>query len=49
MSLETGELLETHADAVAHYNEGNRVQVMYYFEFGDGTYSPWNYGPIWEH
>lgn len=48
MNMVTGELYETHADAVAAYNDGYPIQVMYLFRFEDGYCSPWNYGCVWE-
>ena len=49
ISRETGELVETHAEAMALYNEGHEIQIRYRYRFDGGTWQPWIDGPYWAH
>ena len=49
MSLETGEVVDTHAEAMELYRDGHRIQVMYHNRYNGGEWEPLRNGPTWEH
>ena len=49
MSLETGEVVDTHKEAVALYNLGERIQILYRYRFNEEPWGDWRHGPIWTH
>lgn len=49
MSLETGEVVDTHAEAMALYRDGHRIQIMYHYRYNGGEWEPLRNGPTWEH
>lgn len=49
MSLETGEVVDTQAEAMELYRDGHRIQVMYHNRYNGGEWEPWTEGPYWAH
>lgn len=49
MSLETGEVVATQAEAMELYREGADIQIQYRYRHNGGNWSDWNYGPTWVH
>ena len=48
MSLETGEVVESHDKAMELNRAGELIQVLYCTCYTDGTEGPFRKGPIWE-
>ena len=48
MSLETGEVVESHDKAMELNRAGELIQVLYCNCYTDGTEGPFRNGPIWE-
>ena len=48
MSLETGEVTESHDKAMELNRAGEPIQVMFCKCYTDGTEGPLTKGPIWE-
>ena len=49
MSLETGEVVDTQAEAMELYRDGHRIQVMYHNRYNGGKWEDWRNGPQWVH
>lgn len=49
MSLETGEVVDTHTEAVKLYREGADIQIQYRYRYNDDLWSKWENGPQWVH
>jgi len=49
MSLETGEVVDTHAEAMELYREGHEIQILYHYRYNGGEWEPWTNGPYWAH
>lgn len=49
VSSETGELVDTQAEAMELYRAGAPIQVMYRYRHNGGAWSPFKNGPKWEH
>ena len=49
MSLETGEVVDTHAEGIDLYREGHRIQILYHYRYNGGEWEPFRNGPTWEH
>ena len=49
MSLETGEVVETHAEAMELYRAGHELQIKYRYRYNDGDWLDWQDGPQWVH
>lgn len=49
MNLETGEVVETQAEAMEWYRKGTDVQVKYRYRHNGGKWKDWNDGPKWVH
>ena len=48
VSLDTGEVAETHDEAMALYRDGHELQIQYRYAY-NGVWGGWNYGPQWVH
>ncbi len=49
VSLDTGEVVDTHAEALGLYGEGHTVQIQYRYRYNGGDWEGWNDGPQWIH
>lgn len=49
MSLETGEVVDTHTEAIKLYREGVDIQLKYRYRYDGDSWSNWNDGPMWVH
>jgi hypothetical protein len=56
ISLETGEVVDTHAEAMKLYRAGHEIQIKYRYRYNGGEYcynggiwDPWIDGPYWAH
>lgn len=49
MSLETGEVVETQAEAMELYRAGADIQIQYRYRHNGGEWEGWNNGPMWVH
>ena len=49
MDTETGEVVDTHQEAIVWFNSGRTVQVKYRYRFDDNDWLDWQGGPTWEH
>jgi len=49
MSLETGEVVDTHNEAMELYREGHEIQIKYHYCYNGGEWEPWIDGPYWAH
>ena len=48
MSLETGEVMESHDKAMELNRAGEPIQIIHCKYYTDGTEGPLTKGPIWE-
>ena len=49
MSLETGEVVDSHTEAIKLYREGADIQLKYRYRYDGDSWSNWNDGPTWVH
>ena len=49
MSLETGEVVDTHDEAMKLYREGHEIQIKYRYRYNGGEWGSWTDGPYWAH
>ena len=49
MSLETGEVVDTHTEAMELYRAGHEIQIMYRYRYNGGEWGPFTNGPYWAH
>lgn len=49
MSLETGEVVDTHVEAMELYRAGADIQIQYRNRYNMGPWGEWNNGPMWVH
>ena len=49
MSLETGEVVDTHTEAIKLYREGADIQILYRYRQDGDSWSDWKNGPYWAH
>lgn len=49
VSLTTGEVIETDAEAREFYKAGHDLQFQYRYRYDDGEWTSWKYGIPWEH
>lgn len=49
MSLETGEVVDTHDEAMELYREGHEIQIKYRYHYNGGEWGSWTDGPYWAH
>ena len=49
MSLETGEVVDTHTEAIKLYREGADIQLQCRYRYDGYSWSNWSDGPKWVH
>ena len=49
MSLETGEVVDTHDEAMELYREGHEIRILSHYRYNGGEWEPWTEGPYWAH
>ena len=47
MSLETGEVVDSHFEAMELYRAGHMIQVMFRNCYNEGEWGPLQKGPVW--
>ena len=49
MSCETGEVVESHREAMELYRAGHEIKIQYRYRYNGGEWEPWQEGPQWVH